>query len=308
MIYRFTVITNASVFGASTTLLTNDVTVTRARAAIQAYVTALNNTMYANQSILAVRVGIYGTPRSSVLVIPPTGRIPGDTATLNIPPYGAIALDAESYGPPAIFRCAVQYRVTYNNTYTASRYLPQPPRGVIGTDPSAFAFGSGNPWITDFAKFLTLLENGTYFLVGRSRTGNYAQQSIVGLVQSGADPSLLGVVIAGGGTSAIAQGAKVIVEKTRPPKGVRGPTINGTWIVDSVVTTTTPNITTIFLRSSQAVQPAMVRITAFSRISAYGTQPYAIQDTEILRVVTHKRGRPSIAPRGRRLSLGTLDP
>ncbi|HEV2461715.1 MAG TPA: hypothetical protein VGS80_25440 [Ktedonobacterales bacterium] len=306
--YRFTVITNDGTLEASETLYTPSGSADAAAMSIQAYIKARNAILYPTMSIQAVRVSIYGTKRSSVLVVPPGRPLPNGSKTISIPPQGQVDTGGIGGLADSIWRTALQYTLTYNDTYVTQRYLAGIPGAVIGTQRSTYNPGGYSGWTTALMKFLNLVGGGGYYIQALQRTGANAPQQIQSVVQQQAAPGYIGIQVASFTGAAFAQGARVIIQGMRPPKGQRLPTINGQWTIDSVVVTTNPNVTTIYLRGSSTIDPAQQRITPYSTVSLWGKQLYVIQNALAVAVVPHARGKQVLPARGRRLSRPSLDP
>lgn len=306
--YRFSVILNDQILGGSETLYTQSGSADTAAVAIQKYINARNACLYPSMSIVGVRVSVFGQKRSSVLIYPPGDPIPGGKTALKIPAAGAVNTGGNAALGDAIWRDALQYRIGYNDTYYAQRYLAGIPSAVIGSQRSTYNPGAFDGWSKAVNTFLGLIASGGYQVLALSRTGPNQPTAIQSVVQQQAAPGYIGIQVASFTGAAFAQGGRVLIQGMRPPKGQRLPTINGQWTVDSVVTTSNPNTTTIYLRGSSSIDPAAQRITPYSTISLWGKQLYPIQSATWVAVVPHKRGGPSIRVRGRRLSRPSLDP
>lgn len=307
MQYKITHMINQSVMGASETWYTPDWSTSQAISYIQQMLQNRMALLPKTTSTVGVRIAAYGAKRQSVALLPPQDIFPGTNFLLRIPTYGSYANETTNVGSDQ-FRAALQIRCQYNNTRSVIRYLAGIPDGISNVEPATVNFANNPKWKQAYDQWWGQLVNAGFSINAKSITGNNAPATVTGVTTMAAAPSLLGIVLPAATAPPIVQGSQVQLQHFRPAKFTRSPTINGGWTVDSTNSTLTPGSLIVYLRNSSTIDPNTVRITALSTIQLLGYQLYPIQQVAWVRVGIHKRGRPSMAPRGRRLARPTLDP
>lgn len=305
--YRMSFMWNQSVMGVSETYYTPLVSVSNAPTLISQWLQLRTQMMYKNQFTVGVRLSDISKPRGSVVLVPPYDFIPGSGTKVVIPSSGVI-LNTAGVTDANQLRAALQTRLQYNDSYTTNRYISGVPVGMEGTEPATFQPDANPGWLSAWTNFFQNMVDQRWGLRGLSRTGANAPVQVASLYAGPAPANQLGIVVVTALAPTYTLGAKIHLQGFRPAKGTRAPTINGTWYVDSLDTTTIPAYSIVYLRNSQSAWATQQRFTAQTTISLVGYQIYPIQDYTWVRMLVHKRGRPSLAPRGRRLSRPTLDP
>lgn len=306
-VYKFTHMWNQSVMGVSETWLTRNVSPGSLNTVINQFLQARYALMFDNQFPVGLRISTYpSVDRQSFLIIPPSGSPPFAAGVINLPQNG---FNKSGQGPyqPDLLRVAAQLRVSFGTNRQANRYLAGVPDANTYTDPSTIANTGFPAWTNALVAFIAFAEANLQIEAIADSTVN-PPGAIIGIVNAAAAPTQVGIVVSSATAPNIRQGDRVMVQKLRPAKGTRNPTMNGQWTVDSVNTTLQPGNTVFFLRNSESITASTQRITTASTIRKYSKQAYSVTSVELVRYLTHKRGRPSIAPRGRRLSRPTLDP
>ena len=306
-VYKVTLMWNQSVMGVSETYHTADVTPTTALARVQTFLQYRFAMLYPYQFAVGLRLATYGAKRQSVVLLPPYDRFPGTNSFLQIPSTGNYK--GESNQPNADqLRAVLQCRYSYDNTRAVYRYLSGIPDEVSYTEPNTVDFSKVPNWYQAFTAFKNNLISGGWQLRAKAITGINAPAAVTGVTSQAAAPSLLGIVLPAATAPPIVQGSQIQLQHFRPAKFTRNPSVNGSWTVDSINTTLVPGSLIVYLRNSGTIDPTTVRITALSTIQLVSYQLFPIQQMDWVRIGIHKRGRPSMAPRGRRLSRPTLDP
>ena len=306
--YRMTYFWNQSTMGVSESWYTpNLASASSASSQVQQWLALRTAMMYSNQFTVGVRVSVVGQKRSSVLLVPPYDIFPGTTALITIPTSGSIPSDGNP-GTQAQLRAALQFRLTFDSNRTKLRYLAGIPVTIEGTEPATGQVVSDPGWFKAYtAWWQWMVATGWGILANQNSVVNPGF-AVQGLVLSATTPSQVGIQVSSVLTPGIVVGQKIHLTGFRPAKGTRGPTINGYWYVSSVNTTLISGSTIYFLQNSSLVDPTQQRITGTSLITPFAQAVFPAQNITWVRVGIHKRGRPSIAPRGRRLSRPTLDP
>lgn len=306
-VYKVTVMWNQSVMGVSETLYTPDVSGSQLATVLQKYLQSRFNLLFQNQYMVGVRIALYGSKRQSVVLLPPYDVLPQTQLTVQIPASGKLTA-GQSFGSPDQLRGVLQNRISYGDTRNVLRYMSGIPDEVSATEPATVNFGRDPSWKQALDNYYAGVVADRWQIRARSVTGANAPASVTGVTSEAAAPSLLGIVLPAATAPPIVQGSQVSLQHFRPAKFTRSATVNGTWTVDSVNATLVPGSLIVYLRNSGTIDPATVRLTALSTIQLIGYQLYPIQQMTWVRVGIHKRGRPSMAPRGRRLARPTLDP
>jgi hypothetical protein len=293
--------------GVSETYFTRDTTATGAAALIQDWLAKRTAMQWSNQGVVGVRVAVEGDKRKAALLVPPGDLFPGTNTIMQIPSAGSIPF-LNGASNPDLLRVVLQLRLNFDTTRTTLRYLSGIPDANTHTDPATFETGAYVPWYKAYSSWWKSMVDNAWAVKGIDKSSNNPLTPIIGLSKQAAPPSFMGIHLAGQPAPAIARGDKVSCRGFRPAKGVKAATINGTWYVDSVDTTTFPDEFVVYLRGSQLIDPALQRFTDASTLQRIRYSLYPIQSVTWVRAGIHKRGRPSIAPRGRRLTHVSLDP
>jgi hypothetical protein len=306
-VYKVTTIWNQSVMGVSETWYTPDQSDASIQKTIQQMIALRSNCMYQIQPFVGIRVSLYGAKRQSKVILPPGGPLADPFNFLQVPATGTLPGGTSTTRPDQL-RAVIQLTIAYNNTRRTLRYLSGIPDAYSVTEPATFNPGAAGAWGTAFDQWRSYLVNTGWQIQARLLTGDYTPAPVIGVTVQAAAPSLLGIVVVAATAPAFAQGQKVALSHFRPKKGTRDLTVNGMWTIDSVNTTLVPGNLIVYLRNSSGIDPDSVRFTANSTIQRVGYGLFPVQSINPYRVGIHKRGRPSLAPRGRRLSRPTLDP
>jgi hypothetical protein len=306
--YRVTIFMGWAGDGASESYLTPAAAPATLITQINRMLNLRSQCMFDTQYIQGVRISQYGNTRRSTLLLPLGGPWPdAGNGQIVVPAKGGY-IQANYGTPPTEFRAVLQVRIGFDNPVRyATKYLSGIPSAMIQAEPATISFGGAPSFLNAMNAFYTYLQSNLWQIGGTNLAAGSFQ--IVGVVQQSAAPNLLGVQIAAATSPSITQGQRVKIQGTRPAKGTRGATINGRWSVASVDQTGLPNFVTVYLQNSQLVVPSMVRLTgATSILQPVVPLTFPISNYNIFRAGIKKRGKPSLSPRGRRLTRYTLDP
>lgn len=306
-VYKVTLMWNQSIMGVSESWYSPDVDIPGLAKVLPRMLSARFQMLYPNQYMVGVRVALYGSKRQSVVLLPPYDALPQSTDVIQLPTAGGQKPGRLGLGPDQL-RSVLQYRVYYGDTRTAIRYLSGIPDSISATEPATLRPNSGIPWWQAYNYWVERLTADGWQIRARAVTGPNAPASVSGVTAMAAAPSLLGIVLPAATAPPIVQGSQVSLQHFRPAKFTRSATVNGTWTVDSTNATLAPGSLIVYLRNSGTIDPTTVRLTALSTIQLIGYSLFPVQKIGWVRVGIHKRGRPSMAPRGRRLARPTLDP
>jgi hypothetical protein len=224
---------------------------------------------------------------------------------VTVPARGG-AVDVTGFlSPPDQLRAVLQYRVKYDDTRSTIRYLSGIPDGVSLTEPGTFSFAGNLGWGNELSAFSAFIVANCY-VVALLNTGDYDTVPARKLSLAGASPSALVVSVDTASAKPIAVGNKIMLTGFRRKAGKPGPSLNGTFYVDAISTTVFTGLTSYTLRIDPITDPSDWKVFGTVRKKGYGY--FSIQKVDPYRVGIHQRGRPSLAPRGRRLTRLTLDP
>jgi hypothetical protein len=293
--------------GASESYISPDLSPTAAQSAIGTLLELRAALMHTDAYWQGVRISLYGSKRRSSVLLPPSDLFPDVGVTIPIPANGTYGGSGNTAGP-TIMRNSLQYTAYFDTNRPAKRYLADIPAGIVGSEPATYNFGRVGDWNTAFKAFTDYLKNNSWQIRAIDKSGSNPAYSVVNVVQQTASPGLLGLVLTAGGPLSFLAGQKIFVQGFRPAKGTRLPTLNGTWTVASIDGTGLPALATVYLRNSAGLSPDAQRFTPNSIVRAVRYALYPIQQSIGKRVVTHKRGKPSLGYRGRRLTIVSLDP
>jgi len=305
--YRFSFFWNQSVMGVSETYWTRDTNASGAAGLLQQLLSLRSQMMWQNQPTVGVRVAIEGQKRTAALLVPPKDLFPGTNQLVAIPGTGVQPIAGRGTDPD-LLRTVLQLRLNYDDGRSTLRYLSGIPDISTGTEPTTFDNGKLASWFKSYTTWWNFLVDSGWMIKCLDKSPQNPAFSPIGLVKQPLGNMFTGVALPAVPAPNIIRGDKVLLRGFRPAKGVRTATMNGTWYVDSVDSTTVAGEVIIYLRGSQLVDPALQRFTDMSTVQKAVKTLRAIQAVTWVRAGIHKRGRPSIAPRGRRLTHVSLDP
>lgn len=301
-VYKVTTMWNHSVMGVSESYYTPLLANTKAPDRISAMLAARAALMYPDCAFVGVRISVYPFVRQSSVLLPGIAQSVLLGGTVKVPSAGTY-LATGSPTQESQLRQTLQVSLGYGSLQTVPRYMSGIPAFIVGTEPATLQIQNSGTWLANFNAFAAILTAGWQI---RARVPlpviSPPAPQILGVVTQTAGPSLLGIVISAIPPLGLQQGNRVALTHFRPACHTRGPTINGMWTIDNVNTTLQSGNVVIFLKGSAGIDPETVTWTDQSRIGLVAYQLSPITSFTPYRIGVHKRGRPSMAPRGRRLT------
>ena len=294
--YRITLMLQNGPMGGSETYYTGNISESSLLSRVEQLIGARNPLLFTTTSWQGIRISVEDQRRRSVLVRPglwaPTvGRIP-----IEIPQYGVIEPTAVARRQDQ-WRSVLQLRFRFDVDRQTQRYLLGIPDSIIKDNPGAFNLAGDPAWKQRFDQYVATMMSGSWYLKARARGAGYQIITIADWVQSQVAPAQLGVALAAAPPPGISAGDWVTVQGVRL-RGNSRTSYNGKYLVSSVNATLIPNRVVVFLRDTEAGDPSLVRIPG--TIQRIGYDFYPINEVTPVQGATHKRGRPTTAPRGRR--------
>lgn len=306
--FKVTMVWNHSVMGVSESYYSKSQDIKALPDAISALLSKRAALMYDDCYFVGVRVSAYPTIRQSSVLLPGIASSVLLASSVKVPSAGTYSL-ATPGAVESQLRQTMQVSLGFNSTNTVPRYLSGIPQFITATEPATLNLSGAGRWLTAFNAFAAeLIANWQIRARVPLPVINPPAPQIQNVISQTAGPSLLGIVISSTPPVTLQQGNRIQLTHFRPPKFTRLPTVNGMWTIDNLNTTMQPGSTVVFLKHSAAIDPTTVNFTDQSRLGLVAYQLYPITSFIPVRINTHKRGRPSMAPRGRRLSRPTLDP
>jgi hypothetical protein len=239
---------------------------------------------------------------------------------LTVPNAGTYLGPTGSRGP-AFANVSINERIQFNDNRFATRYIPFCPALDLGADKAGGNLGTDTKWF-DLLKALQNMWIGKgegdftgepFYIKALARTGNATPKTILKWVTQTPTGGNIGAVIAASDNGGYASGVEVFIHGTRrrPEPKVGGPiklqSLNGNWRVDTVQNDSPiTGQTTIFLQNTSGIDVTTVKKTGTISLKLYALFP--IQDAFAVRTRTHKRGKDTTVPAGRRLTRVSADP
>jgi len=312
-VYRVTPMFNQSVMGWSETYYTRgNVSPSSMATQITTLMDQRTSIMWSNQEVVGIRIADLGTSpgplltkRKSVFFTPGNWPFPGTNSVMTIPHRGKNLLSGVLTGShPDQVRAALHMRLTYGGGFNTIRYLVGFPDIDSHTEPGNLNFNGDPSWLPKWLAFIGHLSS-VWAIRARTPISVDPKVPVENLVTQESAPSLLGVVVDAATSPSYSTGTKIHLEGFRPRD--RGHiSLNGKYYVASVNTTLMAGKRIYYLRGVSGQVPDDWKILGTVQKVDYGIYP--IEGIEPIRIGIHKRGRPSAAPRGRRLTRTTLDP
>jgi len=305
--YRFTLVGNYKGRGMTETFWTESVAASVAANLINKWMTKRVAFLPSEVTIEGIRVAEEGGQRHSQFLIPGSSYWPDAGKLIPVPEEGGFG---QVLGVPrwAQWRAILQFRVSYGNNQKAIRYVSGVPAEVEGTEPGGLIPKGNSSWWDKFYAWLQLLENGNYYIKALQKPADPLLWRPTGIFPPIAPATDLALGFNSATFPGVTVGQRVHVYNFRPAKGTRNPTLNGTWYVSKVDTTSISGTTLVSLRNSKGIDPALQRFTDKTYMFPVTHVISKINLTQALRVGIRKRGKVSTLPRGRVLTRATLDP
>lgn len=309
--YRVTIGFQNFIFGASETYITPNVSNVNAVPRLQSFLDKRAAILPSTTNIVGVRVAVFdpaapvnNNRRKSKSY--PYGQFDiFNTGTLvNIPGKGTFNA-AVTANAPDQFRSSLQYRITYNDDRSSTRYLSGVPDAMVVAEPLSFDSSANAAWYAAFDAFRKELVDYSWAIRGRSRGAGFEVKEIKGWTQMEAAPEYLGVILDAAPSPGIVRGDWVTINGVTR-KGTDKLSYNGKYKVHSVNTTLVPDSVVVWLDGTTIGDPYSIK--HWGTIQKLGYQGYPIQKIEIIRAGIRKRGRPFASTAGRRSMKESLDP
>lgn len=310
-IYRVTMFLTQSTMGWSETYWTRtNVAATNIAPMISGLTAKRSMVAWTNQQFAGVRVADLGTDvnelvgkRKSILLLPGAGKLNG--VSYGIPTTGSLSVTGVVNEPrPDQVRSALNLRLGWGDGYSTTRYLVGVPDKVSSTEPATLDLGADGLYLTSLNAWRAELTD-RWAILAKVQPPDEPYIPGRGLTRREASPTDLGVLVDSTATPSILFGEKVHLRGWRSKKkGVIS--LNGTYRVSGVNTTLSPGQVIYYIGNTAGANPFDYPI--FGTIQRVRNYLAAIQEVTPVRVGIHKRGRPSTAPRGRRLTRVSLDP
>jgi hypothetical protein len=315
VIFGFQFFFNQSVMGAAERYITPDTGYDGMVSLLKSLILRRNQLLFEQHQWVGIRVSILPTAdqlmgetrtlRQSFVLLPGIVQVPPGRTRINVPAIGTIPGVNFVGATPDQFRAVLQQRTTFSDNRHSITYMSMIPDAVSFTEPQPLHL-KGNPaWEAAYDALRKFLVEEDFQVKALTSLTVDPIANATGLVREAAVPNRLGVRVATAGAPAIAVGNRVAVQKFKRFLGNK-PSLNGTFFVESIDTTTQPGSTIFYLRGTEGLDPTMWKVLGTIRRKRYTY--FGLNRLDPYRVGIHKRGRPSLAPRGRRQTRVTYDP
>lgn len=309
--YRVTLFMNQSVMGWSETWWTTGaVSVQQMASQLNVLLERRAAILFTNQEFVGVRIAEIGASlttlnvrRKSIVYPPGEWRYIDSNEVITVPVRGNRSASGVQDRPDQV-RSALHLRLFYGEGYSTVRYLVGCPDGISVTEPGTVNLNAVPGWVKDLGGYFEAIKT-SWGIMGRAGSDVNAVIDAEDLTVQQAAPSLLGVKTGAAITTLPGERLKIHLRNFRPyfkqPKS-----LNGSYYVHSINTTLEPGKWIYYLRGTAGIDPATIKI--LGNVQKVGHTIYGVEQVQAVRVGIHKRGRPSLAPRGRRLSRASYDP
>lgn len=303
--HRVTMFFNQSVLGWSETYVSRDVAGTGAADLFQRLINRRNDLLFHDEhKWVGVRDALVGLTRQSNVYLPGESKYIGGGSII-VPAQGNRVDLPGVVEDPDLVGTSLQYLVRFDGNRKAIRYLVGLPDGVSRTQPATMNFLLNPDWKSKFDAFVAQLSSDSWAVQGIVAPTAVNNVPVQALVVHDPAPGILGVGMLSATLPALGDPPLVHLRGFRR-RGRGGISLNGKFYVDSVNTTLRSGLTFWFLRGTAGVNPDDWKI--LGKVQPVQSDFFTIQSAVEYRVGGHRRGRPSMAPRGRRLARLTLDP
>lgn len=310
--YRVTFYYTSAGYGLSETWITKDVS--EANLAIRMVnLNALRLGMLPPSYVLAgVRASALGSgvfvttgKRQSRLFLPGANAFPGPGDTMTLKEVGTYALETATGGLEQL-RSNLQIRLTFAGGRTTTRYVCGISDLLSETSSGSLDFTRAPKWYDAFKTWRD--EVVTYWnIAGRSLIADDPSFNVRGIVKRATGRSVIGMVVTTPDPQAWVVGDLISVSGFRRTKTSVRISVNGKYHLDQIAPDLpSSGLTTFYLRELIGVEPEDIKV--FGTIRRVRRTTFTLTSMDTVRLGIHKRGRPSLTPRGRRLTHATLDP
>lgn len=303
--YRMTMFFEQSGFGWSETYYTPNATGTQAAFKVQKMLDLRKEMLPPTVGIVGVRLADESFQRRSIFLVPRSGhQWPTNGVTLNVPGAGSFTVTGERDQDQV--RAALQYRVQFDTDRSTTRYIATIPDLLSKTEFNSLDFAAVPEWSKKLNLFYTELQSGGWLVRARKFTGDFAVKNVLTWRYKESTTGVIGVEVENTDALNVKAGDRVHIRNVRRTKTSRQGSMNGVWVVHSVVPGSTGVPQQIYLRTSEGLSPSDMKDPG--KIQKVGFDLFPIEAATSVRLGIHKRGKPSLTPRGRRLTRLFLDP
>jgi hypothetical protein len=312
-IYKVTLFFNQFVMGGSETYWTPNLEPPAAVASINTLLQLRNNLLWDYHEWVGVRIALEaaGAPpvpvRRNSRFFPPGSRtFQGQTGDQIVVPVEGVFTGKEVTERADQWRAVMQMQIFFADTRSTIRYMSGIPDVLSSTEAGTLDFNSAPNWMNRWGTYRDFLVNNSWQLKCRQLAPTVPDIPIAGLVLQEAAPKATGLVLVNSATLpgyVVGERVHIKGQRAKPPEKR---TMNGIWYVSEVNRTMFPDLTVLFLRSSGDIPIASIKSLGTVQQVRFMYTPF--QAIHTLRAGIHKRGRPSPAPLGRRLTRMSFDP
>lgn len=242
--------------------------------------------------------------RSSRLLIPGDNKYPTQDDKLVMPEFGTYVKETDSEGMEQL-RSNLQLRLAWGTTST-TRYLVGVPDALSVTETGTVDFGKAPIWGGKYIQWANFVK-ANFAIAARSSLTDDPLFAVRGVAKDTSTPSKLIIVFQALSNPGWEVGQLIQLSGMRLKKDQPKVSINGRYHLDkfdaNVPASTFYSAT---LREATGVDPSVIKV--FGTIRRIVKVRTSLTIIDGFRLGIHKRGRPSLTPRGRRLSRVSLDP
>lgn len=328
--YKFTVKFQGHGFGPSESWYSGDSTAEQIVNTLNVYLALRANMLFPDCEIAGVRVG-----RSSLSATPSNGKDPLRRSqfyppgnynfertgqVLHVPGPGVYSPSSDSIRE-AFANVAVETRIIYDTARSATRYIVWPPQNVITADKAGGILAAEPKWLALYTRLMNFIMNkpgaadvgGPLYIKAKVGSTPDNTHAILGWVLEAAAPGRIGFVLSTADAAGMTDGQAVFIHGVRrkapPTKGgaIKLQSINGTWLVAYQLSSTPrTGLTTVFLQFTEGIDPTTIKLPGTAQLRQYALFP--VQNAYMVRVRSHRRGKDTTVPAGRRTTRTSADP
>jgi hypothetical protein len=260
------------------------------------------------------RISLYPDPalnfnllRQSILIPPGSVRWPAGAGAIKASQNGNFTTGSQTGVYEDIFKVSLQLQVGFASGRITNRYLSGVPENIsVGFSGGYNAAALGN-FDSLLSAWIGVITANKWGIGALDRTATNPPYYVSAVVNKPAGVPLLGIIFLTAAVPNWPPGTTMQLQGFRSPKGIRGATINGKWVLDSISQTDDPRGSVFYLRGSSLVLANQVAWTPKTHVYKWAPVVYPVDYITALKSTEHKRGRPTTASRGRaskRVTLG----
>lgn len=242
--------------------------------------------------------------RSSRLLVPGDNKFPTINSKLTLDETGTYVKETSSEGMEQI-RSNIHLRLGFGDRST-TRYLVGAPDALSNTESGKVTFGQAPNWEGRYISWVDHVRQN-WAIVARTPIATDPLFPVRAIGKTADTPPKLIVIVSNADPLPWTVGDLISISGFRFKKGVPPISINGRYHLDALQTgVPTTGLHSITLREATGVDLTTIKVFGTARRLQKQITLFAVVDP--VRLGTHKRGKPSLTPRGRRLTRLTLDP